>query len=80
MLVWVRVPSDDRFVSHIGMPADPNMKAAELLDKAREVWGLSTEKPYQLIRLHASGQQPVYLGRTLQENGIRDGDPLDVIG
>ncbi|MCL6625360.1 hypothetical protein [Alicyclobacillus shizuokensis] len=80
MLVWVRVPSDDRFLSHQGVPAHPDMKAQELLDKATQMWGLPEGKTYQLVRLHATGQQPVHLDKTLQENGLRDGDPIDLLG
>ncbi|ADG05701.1 hypothetical protein [Kyrpidia tusciae] len=78
MFVWVRVTFDDRFLCHQGLPVQPEMKGKELLDAITKMWELPGDRAYRVVRVHPSGMKEIELERTLQENGIRDGDPVDL--
>ncbi|MCL6575435.1 hypothetical protein [Kyrpidia sp.] len=78
MFVWVRVTFDDRFLCHQGVPAEPGMKGKELLDVVKKMWELPEDRPYRMVRIHPNGLKEIELERTLRENGVRDGDPVDL--
>lgn len=78
MFVWVRVTFDDRFLCHQGVRAQPDMTGKQLLDTVIGMWGLPGDRQYRLVRVHPAGSREVDLERTLGENGVRDGDPLDI--
>ncbi|CAB3393587.1 hypothetical protein [Kyrpidia spormannii] len=78
MFVWVRVTFDDRFLCHQGVPVQSDMKGKDLLETVAKMWELPRDRTYRLVRIHPSGTKEIELERTLQDNGIRDGDPVDL--
>ncbi|ATY85317.1 hypothetical protein CVV65_10605 [Kyrpidia spormannii] len=78
-IVWVRVPSDDRFITHMGLTVEPTATGEQVIRQVAGMWGLDEKGSYRLVRLRPDGSEDISPGQTLLESGVRDGDPLDLL-
>lgn len=75
-ILWLRNLADERFTGQQGVAANPDMTGQDLAQTAFQMWNMQP-KPCRLIRIHPDGNREIDLSKTLRENGVRNGDPID---